>query len=294
MWQQIAAQISLELDIDFQVERKISLTGGSINLAYKISGCGHDFFVKLHHREQLEQFENEQLSLVCLAQTHCVRVPKVICVGQTLDKAFLVLEYLPLEPAKADHPASWHRLAEHIAKLHQQHEQAMFGFDWDNQLGLTTQPNQWQGNWSSFFSEQRLGWQLQLLLEQGFGFGNIDHIVEQARQRLVHHKPKPSLLHGDLWRGNVGFTAESPVIFDPASYFGDREADIACSSLYGTFPAEFYHHYQQYYPLAADFEERKALYNLYHILNHANLFRGNYLIQAQEQIKRLFHLKGQA
>lgn len=286
MWQSIAAQIQQELDIDFHITEKHVLNGGSVNLAWHIQGSGQQFFVKLNQRERLEQFANEQWSLQKLAQQDVIRVPKVICHGQTLDKAFLVLEYLPLQ---TESTLGWQQLAEQLAKLHARHDQAMFGFDWDNYIGLTVQPNQWQNNWSRFFAEQRLGWQLQLLAEQGFGFGNIDTMVEQARQLLAQHKPQPSLLHGDLWRGNIGFLADSPVIFDPACYFGDREVDLAYSHLYGRFPESFYQRYEEVFPLSEGYQQRRMLYNLYHILNHANQFRGSYLLQAQDYIKLLFH-----
>jgi fructosamine-3-kinase len=286
MWQAIAEHINGELDADFHIEQKTQVPGGSINLAWHISGQGQHFFVKINQREQLEQFEAEALSLQALQQSHSIRVPKLICSGQTIDKAFLVLEYLPLS---AETATGWRDLARQLAQLHKQHDQAMYGFDWDNMLGSTPQPNKWQANWSSFFSEQRLGWILQLLLEQGFGFGNIDQLVEQCRQRLHHHQPAPSLLHGDLWRGNVGFTGDNAAVFDPACYFGDRETDLAYSTLFGRFPEDFYHSYQQHYPLDDAYSDRKDLYNLYHILNHAYLFRGAYLVQAQEMIKQLFH-----
>ncbi|MDX3773532.1 fructosamine kinase family protein [Chromatiaceae bacterium AAb-1] len=285
MWQAIAEHINSELDIHFYPESKIQLSGGDVNLVFHISGQGHDFFVKINQREQIEQFETEALSLQRLRQQHCIRVPEVICYGQTIDKAFLVLEYLPLTE---ESPAGWITLAEQLAQLHTRTEQAMYGFDWDNMLGRTRQPNTWQGNWSTFFSEQRIGWLLQLLLEQGFGFGKIDYLVEQTRQRLHHHQPLPSLLHGDLWRGNVGFIANTPVIYDPACYFGDRETDIAFTGLFGRFPESFYQHYQTVNPLPDGYVQRQELYNLYHVLNHAWLFHGNYLLQAQEMIKRLF------
>ena len=286
MWQAIAEHINSELDIDFHLDQKQQLSGGSINLAWHISGTGQHFFVKINQREQAEQFEAEALSLQALQQAHCIRVPKVICSGQTLDKAFLVLEYLPMTNA---HPYGWQALGHQLAFLHQADDQAMYGFDWDNSLGSTTQPNKWQPNWSSFFSEQRIGWLLQLLLEQGFGFGNIDQLVEQCRQRLHHYQPAPSLLHGDLWRGNVGFVTDTPAVFDPACYYGDRETDLAYTTLFGRFPEAFYQAYQEIYPLDNAYPERKDLYNLYHVLNHAYLFRGAYLVQAQELIKQLFH-----
>jgi fructosamine-3-kinase len=286
MWQAIAEHINNELEGKFEIEHKAQLTGGNINLAYHISGHNQQYFVKINQREQLEQFETEVLSLKAMHHAHCIRVPAVICAGQTIDKAFLVLEYLPFE---GETVTGWQNLAQQLAKLHMQHDQAMYGFDWDTLLGSTTQPNKWQSNWSSFFSEQRIGWLLQLLLEQGFGFGKIDYLVEQCRQRLQHYQPPPSLLHGDLWRGNVGFVADSPAVFDPACYFGDRETDLAYSTLFGRFPEPFYQAYNEFYPLDKAYEERKDLYNLYHVLNHAYLFRGAYLVQAQELIKQLFY-----
>lgn len=286
MWQALAEHINSELECGFQIEHKTQLDGGSINLAWHISGNGQHYFVKLNQREQLEQFETEALSLQTLQQAHCIRVPQVVCTGQTVDKAFLVLEYLPMQGESVN---GWRNLAQQLALLHKQHDQAMYGFDWDNMLGSTVQPNKWQSNWSSFFSEQRLGWQLQLLLEQGFGFGKIDYLVEQCRQRLQHYQPAPSLLHGDLWRGNIGFCSDAPAVFDPACYFGDREADIAYSTLFGRFPDAFYQSYNELYPLDQAFNERKDVYNLYHVLNHAYIFRGAYLVQAQEMIKQLFY-----
>ncbi|SEA22058.1 fructosamine kinase family protein [Alkalimonas amylolytica] len=286
MWQAIAEHINSELDIDFKVESKHQLSGGDINLAYHISDDKHDFFIKLNEKEQLEQFISEAMCLHCIEQRHAIRVPKVICYGQTLDKAFLVLEYIPLVD---EHNAGWEALGLAMAKLHEDSGQAMYGFDWDCTLGRTSQPNKWQGNWSSFFSEQRLGWLLQLLQEQGFGFGKIDFLVEQCRQRLHHYEPVPSLVHGDFWRGNVGFTADEAIIFDPSSYYGDREVDIAFSELFGRFPERFYHSYQSQYPLDKNYTERKSLYNLYHVLNHAYMFRGSYLLQAQDMVKHLFY-----
>ena len=160
MWQAITDHINSELGGQFHITQKNQLSGGEINLAWHISGKEQHYFVKLNQREQLQQFETEALSLQALQQAHCIRVPQVICSGQTVDKAFLVLEYLTLQ---GESVTGWHNLARQLALLHKQHDQAMYGFDWDNMLGSTVQPNKWQGNWSSFFSEQRLGWQLQLL-----------------------------------------------------------------------------------------------------------------------------------
>lgn len=284
MWQALAEQISAEIQQDFQVAEKHLLPTQSGNLLYHIQGGQQQFFVKLNQREVLDSFETEALSLQALAQRHCLRTPAVICAGQTLDKAFLVLEYLPLT---SDHPYGWQALGHQLAFLHQADDQAMYGFDWDNYLTSTMQPNQWQANWSTFFAEQRIGWMLQLLSEQQQTFGNIDQIVERVRQRLHGHQPKPCLLHGELIRSNVGFLGEIPLVFDPACYFGDREADLACAALFNPLPDSFFAAYQQVNPLPEGYEARKPLYNLYHLLHHAYLSGGQYSEAAQQIITGL-------
>ncbi len=284
MWQALAEQISTELQLDFQIEHKQQLPTHSGNLLYQIQGREQQFFVKLNQREVLDSFETEALSLQFISQRHCLRTPKVVCAGQTLDKSFLVLEYLPLS---SDHPYGWQALGHQLAFLHQADDQAMYGFDWDNYLTATMQPNQWQANWSSFFSEQRIGWMLQLLAEQQQIFGDIDSIVDKVRQRLQGHQPKPSLLHGELVRSNIGFLGEIPLIFDPACYFGDREADLAYADMFNPLPVSFFTAYNQVNPLAEGYHDRKDLYNLYHLLHHAYLRGGRYSWQAKEYIQLL-------
>jgi fructosamine-3-kinase len=110
---------------------------------------------------------------------------------------------------------------------------------------------------------------------------------------LLDHTPAPSLLHGDLWSGNADFTASGePVIFDPAVYYGDREADLAMSELFGGFPAEFYAGYRRVYPLDGGYERRRPVYNLYHVLNHANLFGGGYVFQANRMMEQILLDRG--
>jgi fructosamine-3-kinase len=296
MWQAIADHIGAELQQDFQISHKQQLTTHSGNLLYQIQGQFADsatrdhhsqqrqFFVKLNQREVLDSFATEALSLQAISQRHCLRTPTVICTGQSLDKAFLVQDYLPLSN---EHPYGWQALGHQLAFLHQADDQAMYGFDWDNYLSATLQPNQWQSNWSSFFSEQRIGWLLQLLAEQQQQFGNIDLIVERVRQQLHGHQPKPSLLHGELMRTNIGFLSEVPFVFDPACYFGDRETDLAFAGWLNPLPEAFFQAYQQVYPLPEGFLQRKDLYNLYHLLHHAYLHGGRYSWQAKEYIQQL-------
>jgi len=162
-----------------------------------------------------------------------------------------------------------------LAKLHRT-AGPRFGWHRDNWIGGTPQINTWHDDWSTFFHECRIRPQLDLARKNGFRL--------EEPPRLENHHPQPSLLHGDLWSGNAGFIEEGPVIFDPAGYYGDREADLAMTELFGGFPREFYAAYRKAYPLDAGYEQRKHLYNLYHLLNHLNLFGSGYLAQVQRTL----------
>jgi fructosamine-3-kinase len=151
-----------------------------------------------------------------------------------------------------------------------------FGWHRDNYIGSSPQQNGWCDDWAEFWRERRLRPQL----ERAGLRANLDRLLEG-------HKPQPSLLHGDLWSGNVGFTKDGPVVFDPAVYYGDREADLAMTELFGGFSREFYDAYQEVLPLDAGYEKRKHLYNLYHLLNHLNLFGGGYLGQVKSTLRLL-------
>jgi fructosamine-3-kinase len=166
-----------------------------------------------------------------------------------------------------------------------------FGFHRDNYIGATVQPNQLAEDWGSFFRNQRIAFQLNLAQQNGAP----GRLLDSGRQLLGrlpacfdNYHPVPSLLHGDLWGGNWGATpAGEPVIFDPAVYYGDRETDLAMTELFGGFDERFYQSYRQSWPLDPGYETRKVLYNLYHILNHYNLFGGGYAAQAEGMIDRL-------
>ncbi len=195
------------------------------------------------------------------------RVPQVISLqGETL-----VLERLQLG-ARPDWPA----MARMLAAVHR-NTSARFGWARDNWIGLAPQENGWSEDWASFFFEKRLAPQAH---RAGLRLPDV-------RKVLKDHRPQASLLHGDLWSGNAGFTPDGPVIFDPAVYYGDREADLAMTELFGGFPAQFYDAYRQALPLDSGYERRRDLYNLYHVLNHLNLFGGSYLAQAKALLARL-------
>ncbi|MGF1832288.1 fructosamine kinase family protein [Photobacterium sanguinicancri] len=284
MWQAISHQLSEILDRPFKISEHQPIETGDINQCYCISDGEERFFIKLNDRDLLPIFESEAESLRLLAESNSIDVPNYVHMGVSRDKSFLVLNYLP---TKTIDDQSAFTLGKELADLHLWGEQAEYGFDFDNYIGLTPQPNKWRRKWCRFFAEQRIAWQLQLCEEKGLKFGNIDTITSNVIEILVQHQPKPSLLHGDLWHGNTALSVTGPIIFDPATYWGDRECDIAMTELFSGFPSRFYEGYASVWPLDAGYEERRDLYNLYHVLNHCNLFGGDYLLQAEHIINKL-------
>ncbi|CAH0525889.1 fructosamine kinase family protein [Vibrio hippocampi] len=285
MWQAISDQLSDTLMFKFSIQERNKLSGGDINQCYMISDGDQRYFVKINDRDFLSKFEVEVDNLRALRETDTVHVPEVVLLGQTKECSFVILNYIPVKPL--DTPSANSQFGLELAKLHKWGEQVDFGFDFDNYIGATLQPNQWRKKWSRFFSEQRIGWQLQLLKEKQITLTHIESFVELVNEQLCGHNPKPSLLHGDLWNGNVANTAFAPICYDPASYWGDRECDIAMTELFGGFSDEFYQSYESILPLEPGYEMRKPIYNLYHILNHCNLFGGNYLDQAKQLIDQI-------
>jgi protein-ribulosamine 3-kinase len=231
-------------------------------------------------------FEAEAAGLQALLDTHAIRTAVPLCSGQIGDQAYLVTEYIELgRPSENSHELAGRQLALlHSATATQ------FGWQLDNHIGATPQPNGWRDNWIDFWREQRLGYQLELAACNGYG-GRLQMLGEQMLDQfptLIDHAPQPSLIHGDLWGGNMSFDSTGqPVIYDPATYYGDREAEIAMTELFGGFSGDFYAAYREAWPLDAGYVTRKTLYNLYHILNHLNLFGGGYLGQAQGMMERL-------
>ena len=210
-------------------------------------------------------------------------VPRVLAAGA----GWLALEWLEFGRAGA---ASAARLGEALARLHLM-PQPRFGWPRANFIGATPQFNTQSDDWIGFFREQRLGFQLRLAAENGHR-GDLQEQGAELVQRLPRlfagYSPRPALLHGDLWGGNWGALLDGgPVLFDPAIYCGDREADLAMTELFGGFPPEFYAAYRLHTPLDAGYALRRDLYNLYHVLNHLNLFGEGYLAQAERLIQRL-------
>ncbi|MFY8328322.1 fructosamine kinase family protein [Pseudoalteromonas sp. ZZD1] len=284
MWNTVNEQISQAMHFDFKHTFKRQLQSSNDDMLFEISDGTHTYFVKVAHHTQLERFEYEAHSLKLLTQESLFMVPDCVTSGSNIEYAFLVLEWLKLD--QQPH-TMWHIMGKHLASLHQKHQQAMFGFDHDNFVGPTLQPNRWHKKWDVFYAEERIGWQLQLLEEKGINLVDKEYLIRFIKDLLHSHPVEPSLLHGDFWRGNMGFIQSVPCIFDPASYYGDREVDIAMSELFAPLPEAFYLAYNKQYPLSNGYESRKRIYQLYPILNHANIFAGHYLTEAKQQIDSL-------
>ena len=182
------------------------------------------------------------------------------------------------------------QLGRGLAFMHRFHA-AHFGWHRDNTIGATPQINTPAADWIGFWRKQRLGFQLALARENGYRgrlLAQGERLLGQLPVFFSGHEPRPSLLHGDLWSGNAAFMRDgTPVMFDPAVYYGDREADIAMTELFGGFSADFYRAYDEAYPREPGYATRKQLYNLYHVLNHLNLFGGGYHAQAERMIEQL-------
>lgn len=286
-WSIISKQITVATGQDFTARIVQSLSGGDINAAFRLQDGNHSYFVKLNRPELAAMFAAEFTGLQELAGTKTLRVPTPVVYGQNNTHSFLVLEYLELGRSTI---ASERLLGQQLAYLHQQ-TQPYFGWHRDNTIGSTLQTNNRSHDWLSFWREQRLGFQLQLAAKNGYE-GRLQRLGERLCGELAvfftTYVPSPSLLHGDLWAGNAATDKQgNPVIFDPACYYGDRESDLAMTELFGGFGRDFYAAYQDVWSLDSGYRVRKSLYNLYHILNHLNLFGGGYLPQAENIMTRL-------
>lgn len=290
MWEQISQLIADTTGKPFQLADKKSIAGGCINSAYVLSDQNSEkkYFVKINSASQLDMFEAEFAGLEEINKTHTILAPNPLCVGKDKNNAFLVMEYLDIGHGSGKQ--SQQRLAQDLAKLHHS-SQTSYGWFRNNTIGSTPQINDMHSDWTIFFRDKRLSFQMDLAAKKGFRGALSDRgelLLTKVDQFFDQYKPAASLLHGDLWSGNYSVTAENvPVIFDPAVYYGDREADIAMTELFGGFSQEFYSAYNEAYPLDVGYRVRKTLYNLYHILNHLNLFGGGYLSQAQQMIDQL-------
>lgn len=284
----LSAAISTATGRPFRIERQSEVGGGCINRAWVVEGGGGRWFVKLNDAAGLPMFEAEMDGLAALAETGAVRVPRPLCCGTAEGRSWLVMEHLPLRPLAE--PGEAAALGRALAELHRR-AGARFGWRRDNFIGATPQANGEDASWPRFYAAARLLPQLRLASENGYGKTLRDkgeRLAEKLAAFFIDYRPPASLLHGDLWHGNAAaLSGGAAAIFDPAVYCGDRETDLAMAELFGGFPTAFYAAYHAAWPLDEGYETRKTLYNLYHVLNHLNLFGSGYLRQAERMIDKL-------
>ena len=286
-WAAVAEELTLLTGLRFAPEPGQRVAGGSINRCYRWTTGSGPVFVKVAGAAAASMLEAEAAGLAELARARAVRVPRVLACGGAGASAFLALEWLEAGATTGESEARLgRRLATQHAVTAPEH-----GWRRDNAIGSTPQANGGLASWTEFFRERRLRPQLALAVANGFG-----PLLEREGGRLLAgveallgaHRPAASLLHGDLWGGNWLATPDGdPVIFDPAVYYGDREADVAMTQLFGGFGPPFYRAYAAAAPLPPGAELRRDLYNLYHVLNHANLFGESYARRARAMIERL-------
>lgn len=284
LWQHIAARIGEATGSNFRPQPPHHLGGGCINTALRLADGDQEWFIKINTADRPAMFEAEAEGLATMAKTGTIRVPRPLLTGTYDGQSFIVMEYIASGGSGAGSQAA----GEQLAAMHR-HTAEHFGWHRDNTIGTTHQPNDWRDTWIDFWREQRLGFQLDLAASNGYAY--LKRLGEPLLERfpsLIDHDPQPSLLHGDLWGGNISSDREGrPVTFDPAVYYGDREADLAMTELFGGFEREFYAAYQTAWPLDPGYAVRKTLYNLYHVLNHTNLFGCGYAGQTQRMMERL-------
>lgn len=267
------------------------LGGGSIARRVDVITGNGRFFVKHDHAGRLPLYRAEADGLAALAACPAIRVPAMIGMGCAGSHAYLILEYLDLAPLAPGAAAAAAGAA--LAEVHRLRAQE-HGWPDDNFIGNTPQHNRAHADWAAFYAQRRLAPQLAIAERQFTGPDNAcliaagHTLLARLPALLAGHAPVPSLVHGDLWHGNVALDAHGRLtLFDPAVHYGDRECDLAMSALFGGFPIDFYTGYRDAWPLPDGHRARAALYRLYHVLNHYNLFGSSYRAEAGRLIAEL-------
>ncbi len=279
-WQSAVAAL---LGVEPGIARWTEQRGGSFGGTWRLDLARERYFVKTLRAPHLPMLEAEADGLRELGRAAALRVPAPRACAVAGDRAFLVLEWLDLAGGGRDAA-----LAMKLAQLHRTTADA-YGWRRDNTIGTTPQDNAWTGEWATFFRDRRIAPQLARAARNG---GRLqrdgERLLAVIPRLLAGHAPAASLLHGDLWSGNAARLASGePAIFDPAVYFGDRETDLAMTELFGGFSPAFHAAYREAWPVDPGYPVRRTLYNLYHVLNHFNLFGGGYHDQAQVMIGQL-------
>lgn len=284
-WSSLATALGAQGQGPSPDQRVTPLAGGSINQAFRLEFDSRRFFVKLNHARHEAMFVAERRGLEAIRQSNTIRVPEVYLTGRDDHNAYIVMEYIELDGA-----LDRERQARALAAMHSCLAER-FGFGCNNTIGSSPQPNPPADDWVDFWRTHRLGTQLELARANALDARLIDsgyRLSETLAPLFSSYRPLPSLLHGDLWSGNqAADRAGNPVIYDPACYYGDHQADLAMMELFDHPGERFFAAYREQFAIADGYSQRRDLYNLYHLLNHANLFGGGYRLRAQQVIDRL-------
>jgi len=272
------------------IEKIIPIGGGCIHKAWCVYfQNGEKLFAKTNHADNINMFKYERECLLVLkrfanASYLCIPKPIDLIIYQNISIFFL--EWIDLRQSQQS------LLGKGLALMHKSStEQNNEKFGWDDEgfIGSNPQRRGWDNDWGEFFVNYRLRPQLKKAASWGVKISDYEDVLIHLKSYLNNHNPRISLVHGDLWSGNCGSTENGlGSLYDPASYWGDREVDISMTKLFGSFNQEFYEGYEESWPLNNFSKYRTEIYNLYHLLNHANIFGGSY---KENSIKILKGLK---
>ena len=264
--------------------------GGDIHTAWQIEFSNKKLFLKKNDRgKKFLEFEKYCLQNLrkYINQKNLV-VPEVIVYKNIKNNEFLLIEWIDMQNQDQK------RLGKGLGEMHLQSTDSnpkKFGYAVEGFIGLSDQKKGWENNWIDCFLNLRIIPQLSMLKSNFLEADTIVRVKEKIKYELINHNPINTLVHGDLWSGNIGIDNNGKgVIFDPASWWADNEVDIAMTRLFGGFSREFYEEYHKIFPIKKRFENRIIIYNFYHILNHANMFGGSYLNQVKNYVKTILNM----
>ncbi|MBN1516253.1 fructosamine kinase family protein [Candidatus Sumerlaeota bacterium] len=271
----------------------VSCGGGCINDARTLLLADErKFFLKSNAAPLTEMFQREAEGLNALADVEQIRVPRALGAGGGSNSNSGAIPHIVIEHIETGRPGPgfMEDFGRRFALLHRHSQGTRFGSEHDNYIGATPQPNGWRESWADFWREHRLGYQLQLARQNGHCDSRMRRLGDRLMERLpelIGLNEPPCLLHGDLWSGNfLCASDDAPVLIDPAAYYGQREADLAMTMLFGGFSPAFYEAYQEVWPLANGWWNRIEIYRLYHLMNHLNLFGVSYRNECMDILQR--------
>ena len=264
--------------------------GGDIHSAWRIEFSDKKLFLKKNIRnKKFLEFEKYCLQNLrkYINQENLV-IPEVIAYKNIKNVEILLIEWIDMQNFDQK------KLGKGLGEMHLKSAECnpkIFGFPVEGFIGTTDQKKGWENNWSDCFLNLRVLPQLSILKNNFLDKETINKLKEKIKSELLNHEPTNTLVHGDLWSGNAGIDKNGKgVIFDPASWWADNEVDIAMTKLFGGFRKEFYDEYHKIFPVKKEFDKRIIIYNFYHILNHANMFKGSYLYQVKDYVKSIINM----